>query len=240
MISNYSEAESKDSPVQYFQHYYYQRHNHRRLEHLATLGLPLRAATVLEVGAGIGDHTHFFLDRNCHVTSVEAREENLNILRLRYPQLDIRQLDLDHPQPIFDQPFDIVYCYGLLYHLNKPAEAIEFMAHYCRQILLLESCVSYGDEEALNPCEEPVDDPTQSYSGQGCKPTRKWIYNQLQKWFEFVYLPTTQPYHGEFPIDWTIAPSTPAQLTRSIFVASKTELFNPQLIRDIPTRQCRY
>ncbi len=38
----------------------YRRHNSRRLEHLATLGLDLAGRKVLEVGAGIGDHTSFF------------------------------------------------------------------------------------------------------------------------------------------------------------------------------------
>jgi 16S rRNA A1518/A1519 N6-dimethyltransferase RsmA/KsgA/DIM1 with predicted DNA glycosylase/AP lyase activity len=56
---------------------YYQRFNARRLEHLATLGLDLWDKTVLEVGAGVGDLTSFFLDRGCKVTSVEARAENI-------------------------------------------------------------------------------------------------------------------------------------------------------------------
>ena len=42
---------------------HYLRHNQRLLEHLATLGLPIAGRTVLEVGAGIGDLTSFFLDR---------------------------------------------------------------------------------------------------------------------------------------------------------------------------------
>ena len=49
----------------------YRRHNARRQEHLASLGLDLRHKSVLELGAGVGDHTVFFLDRDCVVTSVE-------------------------------------------------------------------------------------------------------------------------------------------------------------------------
>jgi hypothetical protein len=40
----------------------YIRHNARRLEHLASLRLPIHDATVLEIGAGIGDHTTFYLE----------------------------------------------------------------------------------------------------------------------------------------------------------------------------------
>ncbi len=60
------------SPKDVFLSYHYQRHNQRRLEHLATLGLSIAGSTVLEVGAGIGDHTSFFLDRGCHVVCTEA------------------------------------------------------------------------------------------------------------------------------------------------------------------------
>src|SRR5262245_59527575 len=35
----------------------YRRHNARRLEHLASLRLAVAHATVLEVGAGVGDHS---------------------------------------------------------------------------------------------------------------------------------------------------------------------------------------
>lgn len=50
-------------PSLYFHSYDYLRHNARRLEHLASLGLPITGRSVLEVGAGIGDHSHFYIDR---------------------------------------------------------------------------------------------------------------------------------------------------------------------------------
>src|SRR5258706_7389962 len=51
----------------------YLRHNQRRQEHLASLGLELADRSVLELGAGVGDHTTFFLDLGCTVTAVEPR-----------------------------------------------------------------------------------------------------------------------------------------------------------------------
>lgn len=64
---------------------YYLRHNQRRLEHLASLRLPLREATVLDVGAGIGGHTSFFVDRDCEVTAIEGQPENAQILARTLP-----------------------------------------------------------------------------------------------------------------------------------------------------------
>ena len=52
-----------------FHSWHYLRHNARRLEHLASLQIPIRGKSVLEIGAGIGDHSSYYLDRGCTVTS---------------------------------------------------------------------------------------------------------------------------------------------------------------------------
>lgn len=231
--------EAENRSILNFHSFHYLRHNQRRQEHLASLGLNLAQLNVLEVGAGIGDHTSFFLDRDCQVVVTEARTENLEILKLRYPDLQILHLDLDNPVASLNQQFDVVYCYGVLYHLTKPSEAIQFMSEHCQGLLLLETCVSYGDDEAIHPCSEVAENPTQSIVGQGCRPTRKWVYNQLRQFFEFVYLPITQPNHEEFPLDWASRPET-TNLTRSVFIASRQKISNPLLIEGIPTQQQRH
>lgn len=226
-------------PVQSFQNAHYLRHNQRRQEHLASLGLDLFDASVLEVGAGIGDHTSFFLDRGCQVVSTEGRPDNFDVLYQRYPGLEVRLLDLDNPEPDWQQDFDIVYCYGLLYHLHQPETAIEFMSKHCQRLLLLETVVSAGEGEAINLCSEPANSPTQSISGIGCRPTRAWVYQQLKQRFEYVYMPITQPNHEEFPLDWT-ADFSQAGLTRSVFIASRSPICNPLLLESIPMQQQRH
>ncbi len=72
----------------------YLRHNARRLEHLVSIGIPVFDMTVLEVGGGIGDHSHYYMDRNCRITITEASPVNLIILRSRYPDHDIQYLDM--------------------------------------------------------------------------------------------------------------------------------------------------
>lgn len=228
-----------ESPLLFFHSHDYLRHNQRRQEHLASLGLSIAGSSVLEVAAGVGDHTSFFLDRGCTVVSTEVRPENLQLLRARYPGLRVQLLDLDDPQGFTNESFDIVYCYGALYHLTRPAEALSFMSRCCRGLLLLETCVSIGSKELVNVCEEPKQNPTQSVRGQGCRPTRLWIFNQLKMHFNFVYLPTTQPNHEEFPIDWTI-PKQPNILTRSIFIASKRRLTNHCLAEGLLEKQMRH
>jgi SAM-dependent methyltransferase len=225
-------------PFEEFHSDKYVRLNQRRQEHLASLGLPLAGKSVLEVGAGIGDHTSFFLDRGCTVIATEGRPENLAVLRARYAELDVRLLDLDRPDRSFDDQVDVVYCYGVLYHLRKPARALEFLGRRSRELLLLESCVSQGTKESVNRVREPEWNPSQSLSGTGCRPTRSWIHAQLKRQFEFVYMTTTQPWHPEFPTDWTV-PAAPGENIRAIWVASREPLANPLLTDEIPDRQSR-
>lgn len=236
-IGKLKELPPQAAPLETFHSFKYLRHNARRLEHLASLQLPLAGKSVLEVGAGAGDHSHFFLDRGCPMLITEAREENLQIIRQRYPQARAQALDMERPSLPGDEQFDIVYCYGLLYHLADPARAIEFMAQHCRELLLLETCVSFGDDLQIHLCVEDAAEPSQAVSGNGCRPTRPWIVEQLRRHFPFVYLPRTQPWHEEFPLDWA---KPKAGLVRAVFIGSRQRLDNALLSDTIPATQARH
>lgn len=219
---------------------YYQNHNRKRFEHLASLNLIRAGSTVLEVGAGIGDHTAFLLDNGLKVTSTDARQMNLDVLRSEYPDVDAQILNMDCPPPGYNGKFDIVYCYGLLYHLKEPSTAIKFMSNISTKLLLLETRVSFGDEESLNPVFEDRAYLGTAASGVGCRPTRKWVYNQLKLHYEFVYLPATQPDHEEFPLDWNLPEYEQIKTQngpRAVFIASRQKIESDFLLNKIPMRQ---
>lgn len=229
----------------------YIRHNSRRFEHLASLRLPLKNSSVLEIGAGIGEHSMFFLDRGCSVTAIEARAENC----LVYQQLLTRLMDLEqHTERVrlihadaesfqhkIKGSFEIVYCYGLLYHLADPAAALKTMASYTQRLFLLETRVSYEEHEALNPVSEDASNPMFSYHGPGCRPTRPWVLARLKELYPYVYLPVTQPAHFEYPLDWTRKADygTFEAPTRAIFIGSASPLDNPLLVTELPMQQMR-
>jgi Methyltransferase domain len=226
-------------PITEFHGWHYLRHNQRRQEHLASLGLPLSHRTVLEVGAGVGDHTSFFLDRGCEVVTTDGREENLSLLRTRYPDLTTGLLDLDDPDTAAAANVEIVYCYGTIYHLSRPAEAIAFLARHTSDLILVETCVSPNDDESVNLVDEDEQNPSQALHGRGCRPTRSWVKARLAEHFDNVYLTTTQPWHEEFPLDWSFS-DPPAMLTRSVFVASRRPIESPVLTTEIPSHQTRH
>jgi hypothetical protein len=223
-------------PEDVFWSTHYLRHNQRRQEHLASLRLPLAGRSVLETGAGIGDHTSFFVDRGCSVVVTEAQEQNLAILRRRYPDLDVRQLDLDAPgrEPI---EVDVVYSYGTLYHLEHPAEAIAWLARCARELLVLETCVAAGERAELHRFEERPGAPENAIRGHGCRPTRSWVRGELAKAFAHVYMPVTQPWHEEFPLDWSDPELFQRPLIRSIFIAARSPIENALLSTTVPLTQ---
>lgn len=218
----------------------YLRYNSRRLEHLASLSIPVANCIVLELGAGIGDLTSYYLDRHCIVTTSDVREELLHILKTRHNLCKVLQLDLDSPTISDGLSFQIVHCYGVLYHLRNPGRALEFINRICSQLLLIETCVSFGQDSSINLLDEDSSYPSQAVYGVGCRPTRRWVFEQLQKYFTFVYCPITQPNFYEFPLDWS-RPEThhapPFNLQRAIFIASRTEIHSPLLLSSLPVIQ---
>jgi SAM-dependent methyltransferase len=212
--------------------------NRARQDHLASLDLPLDGKSVLEVGAGIGLHTAFFENRGCQVLSTDARFENVAEIARRYPQRRVAHLDLEHPDEILAVgPFDIVYCYGTLYHLGTPDQTLKALANIS-DMVLVETCVTPGPGEAVNLIGE-LPAANQAHSGEGCRPTRRWVLERLREYWGFGYLSRTQPSHPEFPLNWTLLPHQPSRTrnTRAVFVGSKTPLASPDLLADLVDHQ---
>lgn len=207
--------------------------NQARLSHLASLNLPIENKSVLEVGAGIGLLTGFFLERGCRVTSTDARKENLAEIKRRYPERRVARLNLEQPGDAEALGrFDIVFCYGTLYHLAAPEPALEAMSRIA-DMILLETCVSPGEGEAAPNVPELLT-VNQAFSGTGSRPTRAWVLNRLKRYWGNGYISTTQPSHQDFPLDWTVPMTMPN--VRAIFVGSRTPLSNPTLVTETPAR----
>ena len=240
------------TPENIFGSDHYVRHNMRRLEHLTSLELPLSNRTVLELGAGIGDHTMFYLDRGCSVTALEGREDNVRAAKARMDEaksryegqkIDYHTFDLESPEeaekttPIADA--EIIHCYGLLYHLRQPLPMLKWARRKCLDIMIVETALSAGDEEALENVNEDASKVSQALIGVGSRPTRSWVFNSLSRLFPYVYAPATQPSHEEFPTDWRKSQLEGRALIRGVFVASLRPLGNSLLLDRLPQTQRR-
>lgn len=220
-----------------FDHLGYRIIDARRMEHLATLGFELHHASVLELGAGAGGLTSFFINRDCQVTAVEGRAEPHALLTERFPSITALHLDIEAEGVVLPRR-EVVFAYGLLNHLSDPEAALARMATAAKRLLLLESFVSADEDEQLRRFAEDATIPALGLSGQACNPSRAWIVAQLKKRFAHVYLPKTQPNHPLFPLDWSRAPGRP-NACRAVFVAAHAPLENPLLTESLPQKQAR-
>jgi hypothetical protein len=234
---------SADSAFNQFHNQHYRSHNSARLHHLASLNLPLSDRSVLEPGAGIGDHTLFYLERGCHVTAIEPRPENCAAFRKHLERVtpgasarwQLIQGDVYQADTL--GAFNIIHCYGLLYHLAKPGPALRMLAAHCDDILVLETCVSFGDEPLENIVFEPKEDLSQAVEGIGSRPTRPWVWRVLQECFPHVYTTATQPNHPEFPTDWRRPEAHHQPLSRAVFIGARHRLDSASFIPELPDEQ---
>jgi predicted O-methyltransferase YrrM len=215
--------------------------NRARQDHLASLGLDLAGRSVLEVGAGVGWHTGFFERLGCSILTTDARPENVAETLQRFPyrtgHVEVADLSVPGSHVRFGD-FDIIYCYGTLYHLREPALCLQDLACRCRGLLLLETCVYPSDNGQINLVAEQASNPNQSFQGIGCRPGRDWIRQELLKHFPHVYVSVTQPAFPDFVLEW---PALPKQDTnfRAIFVASRVPLALATLVNELPVSQTR-
>lgn len=212
--------------------------NRDRQAHLASLDLPIDGKSVLEVGAGIGLHTKFFLDRGCTVVVTDGNAENVAEIKRRHPTVRAEQVDLDGEADLSTLgSFDIVYCYGLLYHSADPGRALKRIAEVCRGMLLLETCVSLGRFSEVTYLQD-FRSNNQATTGVACRPTRLWVMEKLREYFGNAYHSITQPNHIDFPTNWDM-PET-RLVYRAVFVGSKKPIASPALTTEIPNRQARH
>lgn len=195
--------------------------NQARQDHLASLGLDLENKRVLEVGAGIGLHTSFFIDRGCRVVITDGNPENVENIKSRHPDCQSLVLDLEEESDLdYLGTFDLVYAYGLFYHLANVDLAVERLAKICHGQILVETRVSTKTDDSIEYMNDHRGN-NGSIIGKASRPTRQWMLNCLSRHFGHSYIAVTQPNHSDFPSDWNQARGNN---NRAIFIGSKIPL----------------
>jgi len=160
---------------------------------------------------------------------------NVAEMRRRYPHHHVAVFNvLDFDSYAAFGSFDIVHCYGLLYHTPKPQEILRGLSQLCRQMILLETCVTPGLHSGVHLTREP-DTFDQAIGNVGCRPTRCWIMEQLEALWGHAYVTKTQPRHPDFDLDWDIPFKKLNH--RAVFVASREPIDNPLLLKQLPSFQ---
>lgn len=227
-----SEMKQPGKGTKLFDQQQYLEINNARMRHLESLKLPLKDKTVLDVGCGIGHLAQFFVRRGCRVVCVDGRQENVDVLRARYSGMKAYVIDVEKHSLHQIGTFDVIFSYGLLYHLENPITALRNMASACKELLLLETIICDHALPILRMVDERLTS-TQALQGLGCRPSPSYITMALDRvGFPFVYLPKIPPEHPQFRFEWknNMDLYRDGHPLRCIFIGSKTKLQNPQLI----------
>jgi SAM-dependent methyltransferase len=206
--------------------------NRARLEHLESLGLPLEGKTVLDVGGGPGHLAQFFVERGCRVVSVDARPENIARMHELYPTLEGHVADVEEDDLTRFGRFDVVFCYGLLYHLENPVRALRSIVAACDGLLLLETMVCDTSAAVLR-IEDEYLSANQALRGIAHRPSPAWIAMTLDRiGFRNVYAARTPPAHPDYVFEWhdNLYTARDGHLLRGIYVASTSRIDNENLV----------
>lgn len=206
--------------------------NKARLKHLNSLHLDLVNKKVIDIGCGVGHLAQFFIKNNCQIFCVDGRKSNISSLRLRYPNLKSAVADVEKEDLSKYGTFDIVFCYGLLYHTKKPDFVLKNISKVCKDLLLLETCIlDYPDYEVK--FVEDTNAVNQALHSIGCRPTPKFIISHLRgNGFSNIYISRRTPNHLDFQFKYQGDRSIEKDdhLIRQIFIASRSQLANHNLI----------
>jgi SAM-dependent methyltransferase len=205
--------------------------NKARIDHLASLDLAIEGKRVLDVGCGVGHFTDFYTRKGCSVVGIDARYENIEEMAERYPTIEGHVADVQSfPLSRFGQ-FDVIHCYGLLYHLENPVAALRNISVVCDDLLILETIICDSSLPVLVAADEALQ-ANQAISGIGSRPSPSFVAMALNRvGFPYVYMTLTLPDHPDFHFEWQNDFSTTRGKNnmRCVFVASRT----PQASRSL-------
>jgi tRNA (mo5U34)-methyltransferase len=146
------------SGTQIFDQSHYQALNVARMkaarEVLSDLKYRLGLETAIDVGCGLGYFSDFLRSIGFRVTAIDGRSENVAEASRRYPDIAFHVLDAESPALLELGTFDLVFCFGFLYHLENPFRVVRNLHALTSKLLLAESMVYPG----LKPQMDLVDE----------------------------------------------------------------------------------
>lgn len=182
---------------------------------LGELKGPLGLQTAVDVGCGLGYFSAFLKSLGFDVTAVDGRQQNLDEAQRRNPDIRFMQFDAEDAAIRSLGKFDLVFCFGLLYHLENPFLTIRHLHAMTRSLLLVEAVTYLGDDPIMGFVDEP------GWEDQGLRnyafyPTEacliKMIYRAgFSSVFRFATIPDHPEYHDSVEsrrIRTTLAAST--------------------------------
>jgi hypothetical protein len=196
--------------------------NKCRWDHFLSMGIPLTGITVFEPGAGIGDQTEWLLRQNVkHVYVNDGRVGNIEIIKNRFAgdsRLTFLLGDLETCLPSFNLSVDLIYFYGVYYHLNESTTDFPIMRGLARLGRTIVLDYHEGNDANTSYSYNSV---SASMSMRGLLISEKTLKKALKEIWRYAYFPKVQ-------LQWNdqLNPNE----VRRVAVASHVPLNNQNLV----------
>jgi tRNA (mo5U34)-methyltransferase len=165
---------------------------------LTDLRQKLGMRTAADVGCGIGRFSSFLQHLGFDVVGIDGREENVLEAKRRYASIEFHQANVEDASLLRLGSFDLVFCMGLLYHLENPLLVIRRLRALTQKGLLLESMCFPEDKPWMLLLNEPPTE-NQSLTGVAFYPSEGCLVKMLYRaGFSAVYRLVALPDHDDF------------------------------------------
>lgn len=122
---------------------------------LETLRQSWELRRVLDVGCGDGFFAGHLAAKGFKVTAIDARAENIDLLRSRHPSVSAHIVDVQQPGALERfADHDLLFCAGLVYHFDNPLAGIRALAENPAPLLFIETQLSPGPLPSFRLVEE--------------------------------------------------------------------------------------
>lgn len=158
--------------------------------------LGLRSA--IDVGCGLGYFAGLLSSMGFDVVGLDGRSENADEAQRRFPKIRFHCLSAEDPEIVRLGLFDLVFCFGLVYHLENPFLAIRNLSMMTKRLLLVEGVMYPGDEPSMTLIDEGSSDD-QGLCHIAFYPTEACLVKMLYRaGFPCVYEVVKKPDHPDY------------------------------------------
>jgi len=165
---------------------------------VAKLKPALELSYAVDAGCGVGFFSQTLVECGLNVRGFDARGENVAEARRRFPHIPFEKGDIVERAILQLGEFDLVLCFGLLYHLENPLLAIRHLRELTKKCLLLESMCLPGEKPSMQLRQEPHE-RDQSLTEVACYPSEGGLVKMLYRaGFGMVYRVVPLPDHEDF------------------------------------------
>jgi FkbM family methyltransferase len=158
----------------------------------------LNLSNALDAGCGVGFFSQMLAECGLNVCGFDGRADNAAEARRRFPQIPFAEADIEDRAIVELGNFDLVLCFGLIYHLENPLLAMRNLRALTEKCLLLES-MCLPEEKSTMLLREELRQEDQSLTDMACYPSEGSLVKMLYRaGFPAVYRVIPLPDHDDF------------------------------------------